>query len=147
MKDNNIAFVDTNILVYAFDESYENRRNPCSELVRSGFQGDAEYFVSNQVLSELYVVLTSHVRKPLSKEKGSLIVTGFLDSAKWKKLNYTTATVKRALQDSERINISFWDMLIAETMKEASVRLIYTENERDFRKIPWVQSENPMLMR
>src|SRR5208283_5667218 len=138
MKGDEGAFFDTNILAYAFDESDENRRRPCEKLVRSGFQGDASCYVSNQVLSELYVVITRHVRRPLSKEKARTIVCGFVDSSKWKKINYNHLTVKRTLEDMKLINISFWDILIAETMRDAGVTTIYTENERDFGKIPWV---------
>ena len=145
MKGNEVAFVDTNILAYAFDESDEKRRRPCADLVKAGFQGEAEYCLSNQVLSELFVVLTKQVGRPLSKEKAALVVSGFADSSKWKKLNYTHLTVRKALQDLQTISTSFWDILIAETMREAGIRLVYTENERDFRRIPWVQIENPLL--
>lgn len=144
MKGDEAAFVDTNILAYAFDESNEKYRKLCSEIVRDGFEGDAQYYLSNQVLSELFVVLTKHVGKPLSKERATIIVSGFVDSSKWKKLNYTHLTVKRVLQDLQTINTSFWDALIAETMREAGIRVVYTENERDFRKIPWIQVKNPL---
>ena len=71
-------------------------------------------------------------------------MNGFVDSSKWIKINYTHLTVKRALLDLESINISFWDLLIAETMREAKVRTIYTENGRDFAKIPWIKVVNPL---
>jgi predicted nucleic acid-binding protein len=114
------------------------------DLVRAGFQGEAEYSISNQVLSELFVVLTKKVGKPLPKEKAAIIVSGFADSSKWKKLNYTHITVKRVLQDLQTISTSFWEILIAETMREAGIKLVYTENEKDLRKIPWVQIKNPL---
>lgn len=100
--------------------------------------------MSNQVLSELFVVLTNHVGKPLSREKAALIVLGFADSSRWKKLNYSHLTVKRAMQDLQIISTSFWDMLIAETVRDAGIRTVYTENEKGFRKIPWIQIKNPL---
>jgi predicted nucleic acid-binding protein len=112
--------------------------------VRAGFEGNNACYVSNQVLSELFAVLTKHAKRPLSKEKASIIVNGFIDSSKWIKVNYTHFTVKRALLDLEMVDTSFWDLLIAETMREAKVRTIYTENERDFPKIPWVKVVNPL---
>lgn len=72
-------------------------------------------------------------------------MSGFGDSSKWRKLNYTHLTVKRALQDIQTFNTSFWDLLIAETMRESGVRLVYTENEKNFARIPWIQAENPLL--
>ena len=143
MKDEGLFF-DTNILAYAFDESNEKKRNTCEKLVRSGFEGELNCYVSNQILSELYVVLTRRVGKPLSKEKASTIVSGLADSSSWNKINYTHQTVKRALEDLRTINVSFWDILIAETMRDARVTKVYTENEKDFRKIPWIHVENPI---
>ena len=137
-------FFDTNILAYAFDESDARRKEKCESLVRSGFQGDTISHVSNQVLSELFVVLTRHAKRPLSKEMAGVIVNGFVDSSKWIKMNFTHQTVKRALLDLDTINTSFWDLLIAETMRDAKVRTIYTENERDFAKIPWIRVVNPL---
>ena len=144
MKGSEEAFFDTNILAYAFDESDERRKEKCEAVVRAGFQGDNVCHVSNQILGELFVVLTRHARRPLSKEKAAVIVNGFVDSSKWIKINYTHLTVKRALLDLENINTSFWDLLIAETMRDAKVRTIYTKNERDFGKIPWVRVVNPL---
>lgn len=138
------VFFDTNILAYAFDVSDARRKEKCVSLVRSGFQGDAVCAVSNQVLSELFVVLTRHAKSPLSKEKAGVIVNGFIDSSKWVKVDYTHLTVKRALLDLETFHTSFWDLLIAETMRDAKARTIYTENERDFAKIPWIRVVNPL---
>jgi len=137
------AVLDTNILAYAYDKSDPKRRKICEKLVRSGFEGEHPYCVSSQVLGELYVVLTRNVTRPLPKEKAGLIVRAFVESPKWGKLNYTHLTVKRALEDLRTIDTSLWDMMIAETMKEAGVETLYTENEKDFGKIPWVKVVNP----
>jgi predicted nucleic acid-binding protein len=137
------AFLDTNILAYAYDKSDPKRRKVCERLVRSGFEGESSYCVSNQVLGELYVVLTRNVAKPLPKEQAALIVGAFVESPRWGKLNYNHLTVKRALEDLRTINASFWDIMTAETMKESGVGTLYTENEKDFRKIPWLKVVNP----
>jgi predicted nucleic acid-binding protein len=137
------AVLDTNILAYAYDKSDPKRRKICERLVRSGFEGDSPYYVSGQVLGELYVVLTRSVTKPLPKEEAGLIVDAFVDSPNWGKLNYDHLTVKHALEDLRTINTSFWDIMIAETMKEAGIGTLYTENEKDFREIPWINVVNP----
>jgi predicted nucleic acid-binding protein len=138
-------FVDTNILAYAFDESEKRKREICANLVRAGFQGESNLYLSNQILGELFVVLTRKVARPLSKEKASTIVRGFIDSPKWSKMNYDHLTVGRALDYLENASISFWDLLLAETMRDAGVSTLYTENIRDFRKIPWINTVNPMI--
>lgn len=137
------ALLDTNILAYAYDKSDPKRRKICERLVRSGFEGESPYYVSSQILGELYVVLTRNVAKPLPKEEAGLIVDAFVESPKWGKLSYNHLTVKHAVEDLRTINTSFWDIMIAETMKEAGVGTLYTENEKDFRKIPWLEVVNP----
>jgi len=138
------VFFDTNIIAYAFDRSDERKRQPCQRLVRSGFQGDLSSCLSNQVLGELFLVLTKKVGRPLSKKVAGTIVRGFIDSPRWKKLNYSHLTVRKALDDVGTMNASFWDVLIAETMRDSGVTRLYTENETDFRKIPWVEVLNPL---
>jgi predicted nucleic acid-binding protein len=140
-------FVDTNILAYAYDQTEKRRRKICSELVRAAFEGESNAYVSNQILGELFFVLTKKVAKPLSNKKASMIVRGFIDSQKWRKTDYNHSTIRRVLDDLDNLNVSFWDLLIAETMKEAGVSLLYTENTKDFDKIPWVSPVNPMMMK
>jgi predicted nucleic acid-binding protein len=137
------VFIDTNILAYAYDESDPKRKKPCERLVRAGFEGEIECYLSNQVLSELFVVLTSRVGKPLTVEKAGVIVKGLIESPKWHKLNYTQASVKQTVEDLTTISASFWDLLLAETMREAGVRKIYSENTEDFKKIPWIEVISP----
>lgn len=142
MKDR--YFFDTNIIAYAFDKSDRAKWEKCRRLVMEGFQGESSCFVSNQVLAELFVVLTTKVGRPLSREKAGVIVRSFIDSPTWKKLNYHHLTVSRAATDSGSTAASFWDLLIAETMRDAGVRRIYTENLGDFKKISWVEAVNPL---
>ncbi len=39
--------------------------------------------------------------------------------------------------------MSFWDSLLAATMKENNIFNIYTENIKDF-KVPWINAINPV---
>ncbi len=142
MKDE--AFFDTNIIAYAFDDSNQKKMSNSKKLIEAVFGGHATGYVSNQVLGELYAVLTSGVRKPVPKETARIILGGFLDSTKWIKVDYTHETIRRTLEDSRSINAPFWDLLIAETMKEAGVYKIYTENVKDFGKVSWLDVVNPL---
>ena len=139
------VFLDTSILAYAYDRSDAKKRRVCEKIVKSGFLGESRCYVSGQILGELYVVLTKKVSKPLSRAQTALIIDGFVDSQNWGKLDYSNATVKRAVEDLNSIRTSFWDMMIAETMRDAGVELLYTENEKDFKMIPWVKVKNPII--
>lgn len=99
-------------------------------------------YVSNQILAELYFVLTK--KKGVPKEEAKTIVSNFIESDRWAKVDYTTETVNRTITSSKAIDIIFWDILIAETMKENGIDTIYTENEKDFKKIPGIKVINPL---
>jgi len=141
MKDE--IFFDTNIIAYAFDEFDPKKRKICEDLVEKTFKGEISGHISNQVLSELFVVLTRKMKKPVSKDIASTIVESLIDSEKWAKINYDHETVKKSLIQTKTTNTSFWDILIAETMRENGIVKIYTENEEDFKKIPGIKIINP----
>jgi len=140
---NDEIFYDTTILIYAYDE-FEPRKKQISEkLVVEIFQGKRKAFISNQVLAELFSVLTTKMRKPISPEIAEKIVQNFIESENWVKTNYNEKTVKSAMSTAKIFKPSFWDSLIAETMKENGINKIITENEKDFRKIPGIKVINP----
>lgn len=138
------AFFDTNIIAYSFDRSVPSKRRACKRLVKAVYDGELKGHLSNQILAELFVVLTSKVGNPLSPQKASAIVEGFAGSPAWKAADYRTATVRQAAADSATTKAPFWDLLIAETMREAGVKRIYTENVGDFARVPWVDAVDPM---
>ncbi len=136
-------FFDTSILVYAFDSSERDKHEVALGLVQDIMANRGKGIVSGQVLAELYNVLTEHVSDPLSGDEVGAIISDFIDASSWIKLDYRTATVKRAANGSAKHGVKIWDALIAETMKENEIDTIVTENEKDFRKIPGIKIINP----
>ncbi|MDG7008030.1 MAG: hypothetical protein JRN06_07275 [Nitrososphaerota archaeon] len=141
------TFFDTNIIAYAFDRSERAKRLVCKELVDMVFSGESPGALSNQVLAELFVVLTQKVGKAVSKAKAGAIVRGLLDSSTWSKLDCDSGTVARAAADSATMPNHFWVLLIAETMRDGGVGRIYTENVSDFQGVPWIEAVNPFAAR
>ena len=137
------ALIDTTLIVYAYDKSEPKKRRIAKYIVEDTFKGRRRFFVSNQILGELYTVLTSKIENPIPKEKANVIVSGIIESEDWVKISYTEKTIKRAMKTSEEFKIHFWDALISETMLESSIFTIYTENEKDFSKIPNMKVINP----
>lgn len=144
MNDNAI-FVDTNILVYAYDTFENKKHEKCRQIVETAFKGERKCAVSNQVLAELFFVLTCKLKKPFSVEDAEAIVSGIIDSINWTKINYTHETVKKAVALSKNTNIPIWDSLIISTSLENGITKIYTENTKDFREITAIKAVNPML--
>jgi len=141
-----MRFIDTSVIVYAYDLSEKRKRVKCKALVESGFKGERELVLSNQILAELFVVLTKKIENPISIEDAKTIVEGIVESNNWVKVDYDSDTVKGAILRTSKIkNAHFWDALIAETMLENQIHEIYTENVKDFRKFPGIRAINPML--
>ncbi|MFA4820489.1 MAG: PIN domain-containing protein [Candidatus Aenigmatarchaeota archaeon] len=136
--------VDTNIVVYAYDTFDKKKHEACRNLLDRVFRGETRLAVSNQILAEIFFVLTRKLKNPLSSEDAGAVVSGIIDSVNWEKINYTHETVKRAVLLSKNCNTSIWDCIIAETALENGISRIYTENIKDFGKIPNLKAENPM---
>jgi predicted nucleic acid-binding protein len=141
MPDN--KFIDTSVLVYAFDKSEQAKHETASKLVRDMFERGEKGAISAQVLLELYNVLTRFISDPLSPADASSIVYKFFEAAGWIKLDYNTLIARRAVTIAAERKTKIWDTLIAETMKENGIDTIITENEKDFKKIPGIKVINP----
>ena len=136
--------IDTNILIYAHDESEPEKREKCKKIVERILKGEENAFVSNQVLAELYNGLTRKIEIPVKKEQALEIVQSILESRNFTKINYTSKTVEKAIKKTIKHKTHFWDALIAETMLENQVFEIITENQKDFSKIEQIKAINPM---
>ncbi len=140
MKDE--FLVDTNVLVYAFDESEPSKRKKAKIIVEGASKGELKAAVSGQVLGELFAALTKKIEMPIQALEAQIIVNGFIDSRHWRKLDYTAKTISRAMETSIADKTPFWDSVIAETMLENKVYVIYTENTQDFKNAK-ISAVNP----
>ena len=138
------VFFDTNILVYAFNESEGVKWRKCNKLVSEVLLGEKVACVSNQVLGEFCNALTAKAKRPVDNKILSEIICAFNESPHWIKLEYTERTVVHALKIRAECGIHFWDAVIAATMLENQVYHIYTENVRDFGKIRQIKTINPL---
>lgn len=135
---------DTSVLVYAYNESDPDKHKRSLEITTPVFEGREEGIISNQILGELFNVLTSQKKaQHISKEIAEGLVGDFISSSNWTKINYNIETVRAAMMTARTCNIGFWDALIAQTMLENGVTTIITENEKDFKKIPSISVVNP----
>jgi predicted nucleic acid-binding protein len=75
----NRAFVDTNILVYAHDDSAADKRDQARALVEQLWES-RDGCLSVQVLQEFFVTVTRKIAKPLSPAMAKEIIA---DLARW----------------------------------------------------------------
>ena len=140
----NPPLIDTNILIYAYDESEPGKREKCKKIVEKLLSGETKAVVSSQILAEFYNALTRKIENPVENEKALTIVQSFIRAENIIKIDYCFKTVEKAIKKSINCNAHFWDALIAETMLENQVFTIFTENEKDFSKIKQIRVINPV---
>ena len=138
MTGSELAFVDTNILIYCFDSSDTKKKNDAFLLIKKLISEKTLCF-SNQILAEFAIVSTKKLK--LDSETARKIIDDLFQAAHI--YNYTEKTILSALDISKKDNISFWDALIVATMLENKITIIYTENTKDFLKCKQISVINP----
>ncbi len=131
--------IDSNILVYAFDESDLNKHKISTELIENSI-GEGNCFLSIQNLAEFSRALEKS-KSPAGYGKTSLFVSNM--ARVFEIVGYTSKTIIQALEISSNHKLRFFDALLAATMEENSIAQIVTENSKDSSKIPWLEVVNP----
>lgn len=135
------VFVDTSILIYAYDIDAGPRREVASRrLVELWEAGNGT--LSVQVLQEFYVNVTRKIPSPISAADARGVVRTYVP---WVTSPTGPATILAASEIAERHGLSFWDALIVASAHEAGASTILTEDLQPGRRIEGVSIENPFL--
>ena len=140
MTGNELFLIDTNLFVYAFEREEGIKNKKAKELLNRCWQGKDSFAVSLQNLVEFVSVTTRKAKLDFDQAKNAVWVV--INFSGFKKINYSTRTIISAAEIADEFNMSFWDSLLAVTMRENGIFNIYTENTRDF-KMPWINAVNP----
>ena len=141
MTESELFLLDTNILVYAYDKDEYVKSEKAEDLLSKCFLGEINLAISNQNLAE-FVYATTRKSK-LSFDQAMVNVKDIFNTKTFRKVNYTARTIISAIEIAEEFKTSFWDSLLAATMRENGIFNIYTENVNDF-KMPWIKAVNPL---
>ena len=141
--NDDLFFIDTNILVYAFDSLEKIKQKKAFDILDKCFKMETRYMLSSQNLAEFFSVVTKKIQNPISVEEAKNILIRIIELKGFIKLNYNQGTIIRAIKLLEKENLKFWDSLLIATMLENDVFNIYTENEKDFNKIKNINVINP----
>ncbi len=138
MKDNKI-FIDTNVLVYAYDNSagfkHEKARDLLVELWDSG-----SGVLSIQVLQEFYITVTKKIPKPLDID---IVADIIKDLLKWDLIINDGETILEAIKLQKRYMYSFWDSMIIEAAVKRGCAVLYSEDLSHGQVIEGVEIKNP----
>ena len=134
-----LSFVDTNVLVYAFDKSSSAKKLVAQRLLNE-LMADDLLRVSTQVLQELFVILTRKVSQPCSSEEALTVLE---DLAAWPLLVVDYAAIRAAGGLAHQAKLSFWDALIVVAAARSGAAVLYTEDLNDGQEILGVRISNP----
>lgn len=134
-----LSFVDTNVLVYAFDQQVSAKKQVAQQLLSELMESD-RLQLSTQVLQELFVTLTRKVSRPCSIGEALGVLE---DLAAWPLMVVDYAAIRAAIRLGEHARLSFWDALIVVAAARAGARVLYTEDRNDGQEILGVRITNP----
>ena len=138
-----LSFVDTNVLVYAFDKSSSPKKRAAQRLLNELMEED-RLRVSTQVLQELFVTLTRKVAQPCSGEEALAVLE---DLTAWPLMVVDYAAIRSAVELAGQAKLSFWDRLVVVAAARAGAAVLYTEDLNDGQEIPGVRISNPFAGR
>ncbi len=121
------AFLDTNILVYAYDQHEPHKQRKAQELITDGIEKE-NLLISVQVLGEFFNVVTRHIPQPMTPDEAQEIIAA-ISILPVQEIDLTM--VNRAIGTHKTYRISYWDALIVTAAERAGCTLILSEDLSD----------------
>ena len=131
-------FIDTDVLVYAYDPSDSHKQRIAQDFVRRALAGDI--MVSTQVLAEFAATLL-HKMRPAARPED---VTAVLDALGAIRVIVTDAdVVRRAVEARAEYGVHFYDGMIVAAAERGGCRRIWSEDLNAGQKYFGIGVENP----
>ncbi len=136
--EDSVQFVDTNVLIYAYDRSAGEKHARAQALVVDLWRV-RRGCLSVQVLQEFYVV---GARKLVEIEPADLRVI-LADLALWQVHAPTATDVLGAVDLHERYQVSFWDAMILQSAARLGCAIVWSEDLNAGQEYQGVRVFNP----
>lgn len=133
------AFLDTNVLLYAYDASAGDRHARAASLVGDLAQRRLAV-TSVQVLQEFYVNATAKIAQPLSTQAALERIGLF---SRWPTHAPTAREVISAASLAAEAQLSFWDAMIVTSAAELGCAVLWSEDLNAGQQIAGVRIRNP----
>lgn len=133
-----LTFLDTNVVVYAFDRDEPAKAQRARSVLQQAKPGGL--VLSAQVLNEFYVTVTRKLKRPLTAVLAAQAVDQF---SFLKVVPIDAALVKAAIKISDASQLSYWDGLIVASASAAGCERLLSEDLNDGQLIDGVRVENP----
>ena len=138
---NDRIFIDTNVLVYLFDNDSPDKQKRAEEIL-SDSSKRGKISISTQVIQEFYVVVTKKLDRPLAPDQAYKAVQ---EISSFSVVQIDTELIFFAIQMSQNNKISFWDSLIIQSAISGGAKKLYSEDLQQGRSFGNLEIENPFL--
>ena len=133
------VFLDTNIIVYAYDTSAGGKHSLAAELIED-LWNTGRGIISTQVLQEFFVTTTKKIGKPLDVPTARDIVKDFL---KWKTVVVDGEIILEAIDIRVSHKYSFWDSLIIASALQGGASTLLSEDLSSAHRLKGLVIRNP----
>jgi len=138
---NGNIFLDTNVLVYAFDASDKNKHQTAGRLVNDAFRSK-DVAISTQVLKEFFVTVTTKIPGKMDLLEAKEIIKRL---ALLQVVDTTVPLVLRGIDIQKENRISFWDAMIIAAAGASNCTTILSEDLSHDTIIEGIHIKNPFL--
>lgn len=133
------VFVDTNVLVYAFDRADPVRRAAAAELVER-LAGTNRLRISTQILQEFFVTVTRKIASPVPVGQALDLLDDF---HAWPLFLVDYEATREAGELCGQLPLSFWDALVVVSAVRSGADTLYSEDLSHNQIVHGVQVVNP----
>lgn len=133
------VFIDSNIIIYAFDLSAGDKYEIANELIVRLWNSGLGV-LSTQVLQEFFVNITQRIPKPLDIITAKEIIQDLL---KWDVVFNDGESIVNAIEIHKKHQYSFWDSMIIEAAIKGRCAMLLSEDLADGQTIEGVKIRNP----
>lgn len=133
------VFVDTNILIYAYDIDAGKKHEICKKELKNLWD-NGNGVISTQVMQEFYVNVTRKIPEPIPPSKARHIIEQYKT---WQVEIITAELILFASIIQERNQLSFWDSLILAAANQANAETLLSEDLNSDQTIESVKIVTP----
>jgi predicted nucleic acid-binding protein len=132
-------FLDTNILIFAYDRSAGKKHDLAAQMVESCWENE-NGCLSIQVLQEFFVTVTRKIATPLDYQTARQIVA---DLAQWRIHTPKASDLLEAIDLQQSYQLAFWDALVVQSAASLGCKQLFSEDLNHDQVYGDVQVINP----
>jgi len=134
-------FVDTNIVIYAYD-IHANAKHSAARALMNNLWRSQTGCLSIQVLQEFYVNVTQKIVTPVDVATATQIIHDLSD---WTVYAPVPNDVINAIRVQQRYQLSFWDAMIVWSAARLGCSILWSEDLNHGQTYEGVRIQNPFV--